>query len=709
MKIAMPSRLLALLLSMLVAVPVSAQQAEQPAPPAPPTFDELASDWWTYFEGTREEVEPRVATFLQTVRDDIDGLSPANQEIALGVLESVENNLSALLNLRVEEETEVQELPAAAVGYSIEDLLRFAAMARDADAEVAADRVEVDREQRVLDGATRRRDAVFNEYFDAAAGDDRWLAALRLVQARAAQAISARRLELLTDRLERHTEYANAVAERVSVATDRLEATADEDDLAELQERVEAGARRVEAADARVSAAQLAASELDEDTPEGRSQQRLEQQRLVDAEVDLALAQVTLAQDEAHLAWSQLVLDADPDTAALRDRSLEWSELIRSIVQRAPDWERETQEELIAAQGMSREGLDRAAQRVLDQRVGTAQETLAQARQLQAAVADLELLSVVVDLAASEYEGAFRSWLADVTRALKSGYARIAALGDVTWFSIGETPVNGDDVLRVFLILIFAALLSRGIRVAIRRFGDDGSAGTQASLYTVGRLTHYLIITIALFIALSSIGLDFGSLALVAGALSVGIGFGLQSIVNNFVSGLIILFEHSLRVGDYIELDNGLTGTVKAINVRSTLINTNDNIDIVVPNSEFVSTRLTNWTLNERTRRVRVPFGVAYGSDKELVRKAALEAAEEVPYTMANRRGRETDVWLTEFGDSSINFLLLVWVNRQGARRPTRCRSAYLWALETKLAEYGIEIPFPQRDLHLKSGWPKSR
>jgi small-conductance mechanosensitive channel len=162
-----------------------------------------------------------------------------------------------------------------------------------------------------------------------------------------------------------------------------------------------------------------------------------------------------------------------------------------------------------------------------------------------------------------------------------------------------------------------------------------------------------------------------------------------------------------LRVGDYIELDTGLTGTVKAINVRSTLINTNDNIDIVVPNSEFVSARLTNWTLAERTLRVRVPFGVAYGSDKELVRKAALEAAEQVPFTLANRKGREADVWLTEYGDSSLNFLLLVWVNRQGARRPTRTRSAYLWALETKLAEYGIEIPFPQRDLHLRSGWPK--
>ena len=162
-------------------------------------------------------------------------------------------------------------------------------------------------------------------------------------------------------------------------------------------------------------------------------------------------------------------------------------------------------------------------------------------------------------------------------------------------------------------------------------------------------------------------------------------------------------------MGDYIELDNGLSGTSKAINVRSTLINTNDNIDIVVPNSEFVTTRLTNRTLQEGTLRMRIPFGVAYGSDKEAVKKAALEAAGEVQYTLTNTRRRETDVWLVEYGDNSLNFLLLVWVNRQGARRPTRCRSAYLWALETKLNEYGIEIPFPQRDLHLKSGFPQER
>jgi small-conductance mechanosensitive channel len=312
----------------------------------------------------------------------------------------------------------------------------------------------------------------------------------------------------------------------------------------------------------------------------------------------------------------------------------------------------------------------------------------------------------VVDLAAREHTGIVGALLASIQRGLKTAYLRVTSLADVTLFSIGDAPVTGGDILRVLLILVAAMLLSRGIRKIIRRFGEGESSGTQASLYTVGRLSHYVIVILAVFIALSSIGIDFGNLALVAGALSVGIGFGLQSIVNNFVSGLIILFEHSLRVGDYIELDTGLTGTVKSINVRSTLINTNDNIDIVVPNSEFVSARLTNWTLGERVLRVRIPFGVAYGSDKELVKKAALEAAADVSYTLTNMKGREPDAWLVEFGDSSLNFLLLVWVNRQGAKRPTRTRSAYLWALETKLREYGIEIPFPQRDLNLRSGWP---
>lgn len=705
MKIVPATRFLILILGVLAALNSGAQEVEERSAPAVPEPASLDANWWTYFEGARDDVEPRVAAFLDTANTQIADLAPQNQEVAASVLGAVRNNLSAYLNLMGETEPAVAELPPDAVSYSIESLLQLAATARDASATAAEEQLEVSREERVLDGASRRRDTVFKDYVAADPGDDRWLAALRLVQARSAQAVSERRLELLRERHARGVAFADDTAARVLFATERLEASSDEGVLRDLAERVDTNAAAVETVQEGVRAAQLAASGLDVETAQGRSQQRLEQQRLRDAEVGLALAEVALAQAEAEFWWTELTLEG-ADTGLLHDQALLWSDLVRSVVQRAPDLERETEDELLAAQGANRDSLDRASLRLLDQRVGTAQETLADAGRLKAAVADLELSMVVVDNAAAEYEGALRSLLGSISRGTKAAYKRVVGLGDVTLFSIGETPVTGGDILRVILILLVAMLLSRGIRHAIKRVGSEELSGTQASLYTVGRLTHYAIIILGLFIALSSIGLDFGSLALVAGALSVGIGFGLQSIVNNFVSGLIILFEHSLRVGDYIELDTGLTGTVKAINVRSTLINTNDNIDIVVPNSEFVSTRLTNWTLGERTLRVRIPFGVAYGSDKELVKKAALEAAEEVPFTLANRKGREADVWLTEYGDNSLNFLLLVWVNRQGARRPTRTRSAYLWALETKLAEYDIAIPFPQRDLHLRSGWP---
>lgn len=706
MKIAPSKYLLALLLCAFVAVNSPAQGVDDSTTNIAPDLNSLQNNWWATFEGSREGVQPRVDTFLENVGVQIAALAPQNQVIAQSVLDAVRDNFTAYLALLEDGDVALQQLSPAKVDYSIDILLGLAATARSARAEAKEERLEVEREQRIFDGAGRRRDAAFKDYVDAAGGDERWLVALRLVLARSAQAISARRLELLTQRYERVTAYADATAARVDVARGRLATTVDAANLDEIIERVAASESAVEDAQEILRAAQLAASGLDLDTERGRSQQRLEQQRLLGAEIGLALAETALAQAEAQRWWTELVLEAGVDTGALQNQALAWSEFVRSISLSAPEWQRETEDELLAVQSIDRDGLDRESRRLLDQRLGTAQDTLAKVGELGTTVADLRLLMLVVDSATAEHTGVIRSWLASISRVVKTVYLRTVGLTDVTLFSVGETPVTGADILRVLVIMIVAMLLSRGIRHAIRRVGQSDSSGTQASLYTVSRLTHYIIIVLAIFIALSSIGINFGNLALVAGALSVGIGFGLQSIVNNFVSGLIILFEHSLRVGDYIELDTGLTGTVKSINVRSTLINTNDNIDIVVPNSEFVTTRLTNWTLGERILRVRIPFGVAYGSDKELVKQAALEAAAEVSYTLTNMKGREPDIRLVEFGDNSLDFLLLVWVNRQGARRPTRTRSAYLWALDTKLSEYGIEIPFPQRDLHLRSGWP---
>ena len=702
------TRIFALLLGTLLAVGASAQDIDTTEVAVPPDFESLQANWWTYFEGPTDEIRPRIDTFLDSVSTQFPELDVQNQGIAESTLNGIRDNFAVYVSLLDNTDVAMPSLPPPAASYSLDDLLTLAAVVREADMSATEEQLEVEREQRVFDAVSRRRDIAFKDYVGTPVGDDRWMIALRLVQTRLAQAISERRLSLLTARMESANAYVDAANDRVELAKKLLSPTLRETELEDIQSAIDAGNIAMEASRINLQVAQVAASGLDSDTAMGRSQQRLQQQRLIGAEMGVALAEVEVARLNTQLWWTTINRNLPVELQTLETEALSWSELVRDVEQRAPIWQSETENELLAVQSQSREGLDRQANNILDQRLVTAQQTLAQVGDLNTAVADLDLLTQVVDMAVLGYSGAFKSWLATFSRSAKSAFLRVTALTNTTLFSVGETPVTGGDILRVLIILAVALLLSRIVRLAISRVDSSDFSGTQASMYTVGRLTHYAIIILAVFIALTSIGLDFSSLALVAGALSVGIGFGLQSIVNNFVSGLIILFEHSLRVGDYIELDTGLTGTVKAINVRSTLINTNDNIDIVVPNSEFVTTRLQNWTLGERILRVRIPFGVAYGSDKDLVRKAALEAAADVSFTLTNMRGRETDVWLVEFGDNSLNFLLLVWVNRQGAKRPTRTRAAYLWALETKLTKYGIEIPFPQRDLHLRSGWPQN-
>ena len=185
--------------------------------------------------------------------------------------------------------------------------------------------------------------------------------------------------------------------------------------------------------------------------------------------------------------------------------------------------------------------------------------------------------------------------------------------------------------------------------------------------------------------------------------MGVGIGFGLQNIVSNFISGIIILLERTLKIGDFVDLQSGVRGQVREIGLRYTRVTTNDDVDVIVPNSEFINGRVTNWTFENRVRRMRIRFGVAYGTDKERVKAAGVRAARRIDGTVLDS-GREPDVWLVGFGDSSLDFELVVWVGPSLVASPARTEARYLWALEDELRADGIEIPFPQRDLHVRSG-----
>ena len=274
------------------------------------------------------------------------------------------------------------------------------------------------------------------------------------------------------------------------------------------------------------------------------------------------------------------------------------------------------------------------------------------------------------------------------------------------WFTIGSTPISLPRLLGLMLIVAFVWWFAYLLEHAMRRIAMRGSPqgpATRSNVYAITRIIRYLVWIIGTIIGLNYVGFDLASFALIGGAVGVGIGFGLQNIFSNFVSGVIILLEKTLKVGDYVDLQSGVMGTVAEIGVRYTRVTTNDSVDILVPNSEFINGRVINWTFDNEFRRMRVRFGVAYGSDKQQVREAGIAAATAVKGTIDDAQ-RKPDVWLVNFGDNSLDFELMVWVGHELVTRPGRTKAKLLWALEDELRKRGIEIPFPQRDLHLRSG-----
>jgi small-conductance mechanosensitive channel len=224
---------------------------------------------------------------------------------------------------------------------------------------------------------------------------------------------------------------------------------------------------------------------------------------------------------------------------------------------------------------------------------------------------------------------------------------------------------------------------------------DEGMA------YSINTLISYLFFTIGIFIALSVLGIDIRTVMVFAGAIGIGIGLGLQKIAANFISGVTIIFGRKIRKGDWVQIGDTL-GQVQRVTLSSTIVWTRDNIQHIIPNTDIIANPITNFTLSDPEVRVHIPVGVSYNADPQEVKRLLLEAAERNEYVRKTRKPR---VWFTEYGDSSINFALLVWID---VRRISRSyiRSLLYFDIFQALRQAGIEIPFPQRDLHLKSGFP---
>ena len=266
-------------------------------------------------------------------------------------------------------------------------------------------------------------------------------------------------------------------------------------------------------------------------------------------------------------------------------------------------------------------------------------------------------------------------------------------------FKLGESEFTVSSavilILSLFLLFYLTSKLKRLLTGRIfPRYNLDPGVGLS-----IATIVRYVVVTIGLVVIVQASGLDLSALGILMGALGIGIGFGLQNITNNFISGLIILFERPVKVGDRIEVDD-IAGNIVNISARATTIRTNDNISVVIPNSDMINMKVINWSLNDRSVRFNFPVGVAYKEDPATIKRLLLEVASQDAGVLQNP---PPDVLFDEFGDSSLNFTLRVWT-LEFSDKPKVLKSKLYYEIFEKFKENGIEIPFPQRDIHFKSG-----
>ncbi len=266
---------------------------------------------------------------------------------------------------------------------------------------------------------------------------------------------------------------------------------------------------------------------------------------------------------------------------------------------------------------------------------------------------------------------------------------------------LGKASVTVGGLAAGVLIVVAAIVAARLTSAGLRRLREK-AAGNAASLYIVEKVATYGLVVIGIMAGLSTMGVDLTSLTVFAGALGVGVGLGLQGIIKDFASGVSLVFERLVAVGDFVELPNGGRGVVHEIGPRATRLRTNDSTDIIVPNSVLVNDQVINWTLRNTNRRIRVPFVTAFGTDKEKVREAVLKAAKAAPFTSPDDATRRAQVWLVGYGDYALKFELIVWPTVEAVRRPAAIFAAYTWLIDDALRGAGIEVPYPQRDIRVR-------
>lgn len=689
----------------LSANPLAVAPEQQPQEEPIPRPSKLSVSWWNYFEVDAEKLPEKITAFEEVLQELISNYSEGDLPV-----EAQSHVNKILLNLRLLPELKAQTgstpipPPPLKEKYTLEEVLSLLQEQEKVLREKSSLEKEVSSLSNRISKAQSQTDTLVASYLEIDPLDpNRFLKGLEIISKQVIVKVEQENLRIKSEKLATIKEKISTSEKELAHSKKHIEATAEL--IGQLKQRTQEKERELESAQNLRLEKEASLLGRFPETPRGQEELKNLRQEALLSKVKEELVLVELISLRAQEYFTSILIPTPqkgvPDL--LFDLKLEKKKLQEAFTTYTTYLEEVDASETETEQ-MRRQIKDTPATVVapmIEQRESINKEITEALNTLDDKLKESGFLIELIESEILASYNSFSSLFYQFRQALIYIWDTFYGISQKSLFKIGDVPLTLFGIFRAILFFIIALFISNLVQRFIAGIASRQRNIAQATFYTLGRLAHYTIVIIGFFVALASIGLNFRNLAIIAGALSVGIGFGLQSIVNNFLSGLIILFEQNIKVGDYLELETGFKGVVKEITVRSTLIRTNDGIEVIIPNSEIIGNKVINWTMKDAFVRFKIPFGVAYGTDKELVKKVVLQVAAESSFTLKNHPDfPEPHVRLTNLGDSALEFELVIWVNAVAARRIGYTTSLYLWSIHDALIQNGVEIPFPQRVVH---------
>lgn len=668
----------------------------------------LKNSWWEKLttEPKGQERQPLII-FLEETEKLVGQINPENNELAQLTSKRLKKNISLYLDLTETSGWKIEESPKVGEEISIKEFLQAAQEKRNLLAQVADLSKEIGSLEIIFNNLEKEvSEYQLNYSKQLSKSLEQLLAGLDLLVVKTQEAIVNERIRILKENQQTIQQQVNWQTDIIARATDSI--SIKELDVALITNQEKLASQQIKELDKEVIETSAWISPQDNGG-------RVESINTIQAQV-LKL-QATLAQLLLKLQLTLLNLegnhtDSSPiDTIIFNTESS--SDQLYMYEKHAQDWlimirkEQDLAEKAFILEREKKETPDSKLQdTLLSYNVQkSAQDTLSILWQLETQIYQAQALNHLIQQRAIKKLGFISGFSQKIGLFIFDLKESISQIFSYPLFHVNQTPVSAWKILYALFVFFAAYASSIGLKQTLKKIVKQKQHISPASMYTFTRVTHYCILFLGFLLSLSTIGIDFSNLLLITGALSVGIGFGLQGIVNNFLGGLIVLFDRKIRIGDFIELSTGEKGRIAEVNVQNTLIRTSTGHDILVPNSQMISNQLTNWTLRDQYARLHIPFSVAYGTDKKKVREVIIAAALKVPETVSDHKSlSDPNVWLVQFGESSLDFELVVWVDfRRSKKREASLRSAFLWQIEEALIKASIEIPFPQREVTIKN------